>query len=204
MKLSSLELNKRNGEIPNSAKKSRQKGKIPGILYGKAMRNMMFEVGAMELASEITANGEHGVIEVNLDGEKHKALIKEVQRDPATNKIIHLDLEELKGKSKITSIVPIHYIGEDFINRKGVVLQKEKDSVKVECDIESLPKFVNIDIGNGEVGSVYKFGDLEVASEISIIDDLNSVIASVVYERKTVSDEMESFEEEVIDSNAKK
>lgn len=202
--MSILELNKRNGEVPNSAKKSRKKGNIPGILYGKAIRGMMFEVGEMELVNEIVTNGEHGILEVNLEGEKHKALIKEVQRDPATNKIIHLDLEELKGKNKIISSVPIHYVGEDFINRKGIVLQKEKDSVKVECSVDALPKSINIDIGNGDVGSVYKFGDLEVASEISIIDDLNAVIASVIYERKTVSDDMESFEEGTLASNVDK
>lgn len=194
--MSILELNKRNEQIPNSAKKSRKRGRVPGILYGKAIRSMMFEVGEMELANQISTNGEYGVLEVNLDGENHKALIKEVQRDPATNKIIHLDLEELKGKNSIISSVPIHYIGEDFINRKGIVLQKEKDSVKVECTVNALPKYINIDIGNGNVGSVYKFGDLEVASEVSIIDDLNSVIASVIYQRKTVSDDMENAIEE--------
>lgn len=202
--MSILELNKRNEQIPNSAKKARRNGKIPGILYGKAMKNMMFEVGEIELVNEISAIGEHSVIDVNLNGEKHKTLIKEVQRDPATNKIIHLDLEELKGKNKISSAVPIHYVGEDFINRKGIVLQKEKDSIKIECSIDSLPKYITIDVGSGDVGSVYKVGDLEVASEISIIEDLSSVIASVIYERKTVSDDMESFEEAVEEAREKK
>lgn len=202
--MSILELNRRNEQIPNSAKKSRKNGKVPGIIYGRAIKNMMFEVGEIELVNEINSIGEHSVVNVNLDGENHKVLIKEVQRDPATRKIIHLDLEELKGKSKITSVVPIHYIGEDYINRKGIVLQKEKDSIKVESPIDDIPKYINIDISNGDVGSVYKIGDLEVASEISIIEDLNSVIASVIYERKTVSDEMESFEEAVEEAREKK
>ena len=46
------------------------------------------------------------------------------------------------------------------------------------------------------VGSVYKFGDLEIASEISILDDLNSVVAAVSYERKTVSDDMDLAKEQ--------
>ena len=74
-------------------------------------------------------------------------------------------------------------------------MQKEKDSVKVECSVENLPKHIDFNVGSGNVGSVYKFGDLEVASEISILDDLNSVIASISYERKTVSDEMDEIEE---------
>ena len=193
--MSNLEINRRPIDVPNSAKKARRNGKVPGVLYGKKINNLLFEVGELELAHEIGINGEHGVIEFNLDGENHKGLIKEVQRDPVSNKIIHLDLEELKGKNKIVSSVPIHYIGEEYLNKKGIVLQKEKDSVKVECSVESLPKYIDFNIGTGNVGSVYKFGDLEIASEISVLDDLNSVIASVSYERKTVSDDMDEVQE---------
>ena len=193
--MSNLEINKRPIDVPNSAQKARRNGKVPGVLYGKKINNLLFEVGELELAHEIGMNGEHGVIEFNLDGENHKGLIKEVQRDPVSNKIIHLDLEELKGKNKIVSSVPIHYIGEEYLNKKGIVLQKEKDSVKVECSVESLPKYIDFNIGTGNVGSVYKFGDLEIASEISVLDDLNSVIASVSYERKTVSDDMDEVQE---------
>lgn len=195
--MSNLEMNKRSIDIPNSAKKARRNGKVPGVLYGKKMNNLLFEVGELELCHEIAANGEHGVLEFSLDGEGHRGLIKEVQRDPVTNKIIHLDLEELKGKNKIISSVPIHYIGEEYLNKKGIVVQKEKDSVKVECSIEALPKYIDFNIGTGDVGSVYKFGDLEVASEISILDDLNSVIASISYERKTVVENNELAKEDV-------
>ncbi|MEG1870431.1 MAG: 50S ribosomal protein L25 [Peptostreptococcaceae bacterium] len=195
--MSTLELKIRDKNIPNSAKKARKTGNIPGVLYGKSINNFMFEVGDLDLGHEIASTGEYGIIEVLLNGENHKALIKEVQRDPATNKIIHLDLEELKGKEKIISSVPIHYVGEEYINRRGTVLQKEKDSVKIECSVDSLPKYINLNVGLGAVGSVYKLGDLEVASEISILDDLNSVIASVSYERKTVSDDMDLAEEVV-------
>ena len=195
--MSNLEMNKRSIDIPNSAKKARRNGKVPGVLYGKKMNNLLFEVGELELCHEIAANGEHGVLEFSLDGEGHRGLIKEVQRDPVTNKIIHLDLEELKGKNKIISSVPIHYIGEEYLNKKGIVVQKEKDSVKVECSVEALPKYIDFNIGTGDVGSVYKFGDLEVASEISILDDLNSVIASISYERKTVVENNELAKEDV-------
>ena len=194
--MSNLEMNKRNIDAPNSAKKARRNGKIPGVLYGKKFNNLLFEVGELELYHEIVANGEHGVLEFNLDGESHKGLIKEVQRDPVTNKIIHLDLEELNHNDKIISTVPIIYEGENYLNKKGMVLQKEKDSIKVECKADKLPKYIKIDINGSNNGYVYRAGDLEVASELSIIDDLNMVIASVTYERKTVSDDMELAQEE--------
>ena len=64
--------------------------------------------------------------------------------------------------------------------------------LKLKVNVDSLPKYLNINIGTWYSRiDVYKFGDLEVGSEISIVDDLNSVIASVIYERKTVADDME-------------
>ncbi len=193
--MNSLNLNKRDDSIPNNAKKIRRQGKVPGILYGKKLNELVFEVGEIELCREIAKNGEHGIVNLNLNGKEHKALIKDVQRDPVTHKIIHLDLEELDQNKKIISTVPIYYEGEGLLNKKGMVLQKEKDSIKVECTADNLPKYIKINIDGSNNGYVYRAGDLELASELSIIDDLNTVIAAVTYERKTVSDNMEIAQE---------
>lgn len=194
--MNNLNLNKRNSNISNNAKKLRRAGKVPGILYGKSLNDFMFEVGELELCREISKNGEHGVLDFDLNGCAHKALIKDVQRDPVSHKIIHLDLEELEQNQKIVSSVPIHYVGEGHLGKRGMVLQKEKDSIRVECTADTLPKHVDININRSDDGYVYRVGDLEIASELSIIDDLNTVIASVSYERKTVSDDMEEIAEE--------
>jgi ribosomal protein L25, ctc-form len=193
--VNSLNLNKRDDSIPNNAKKIRRQGKVPGILYGKKLNELVFEVGEIELCREIAKNGEHGIVNLNLNGKEHKALIKDVQRDPVTHKIIHLDLEELDQNKKIISTVPIYYEGEGLLNKKGMVLQKEKDSIKVECTADNLPKYIKINIDGSNNGYVYRAGDLELASELSIIDNLNTVIAAVTYERKTVSDNMEIAQE---------
>jgi large subunit ribosomal protein L25 len=194
--VNNLNLNKREANIPNNAKKLRRLGKVPGVLYGKTLNGFMFEVGELELCREISKKGEHGILNVNLNGDNHKTLIKSVQRDPVTHKIIHLDLEELEENQKIISSVPIHYIGEDTLNKRGMVLQKEKDRIKIECTADTLPKYVDINVNRSADGYVYRIGDLEVASELSIIDNLATVIASVSYERKTVSDDMERVIEE--------
>ena len=148
--MSNLEMNKRPIDVPNSAKKARRNGKVPGVLYGKKINNLLFEVGELELCHEIGVNGEHGVLEFNLDGETHKGLIKEVQRDPVTNKIIHLDLEELKGKNKIVSAVPIHYIGEEYLksfDEKTLnYFEKEFEEKKFYYNLKSILNELEFDI----------------------------------------------------------
>ena len=174
-----LVLNKRIKNTSNSAKKERKKGKIPGIIYGKKLGNLMFEIGEMDLVSELNISGEHVIVNFDLDGYNGKAIVKDVQKDSVTHRIIHIDLEEIYGDDNIVAEVPIKFNGKDFLGVKGVVLQSQKDSVKVSCKPEDLPKSINIDVSKAQIGSVYKISDLEIGSEISILDDLSSVCASV-------------------------
>ena len=185
--MENLNLQKRNTNINNNAKKLRKVGKVPGILYSKELNSLLFEVGELDISREVRRNGEHGVLNLNVDGDRVTALIKEVQRDPVTNKIIHLDLQELEHNQKIISQVPIQYIGEEFLHKKGMVLQKEKDTVKVECYANNLHKSFKINMSQDDKEAVYRVADLEVASELSIIDDLDLVIASSLYERKLIN-----------------
>lgn len=194
--MSLLNANKRDINIPNSAKKSRKLGKVPGVLYSKKMKNLLFEVGDLEFDRELHITGEHGIMNVDIDGKTYKTLIKEVQRDPVSRKVIHVDLESISDKDKIISQVPIQFIGEEYLQKRGSVLQKERETIKVECAVEDLPKSFTFDVGRGQVGDVYKLTNLEVGDEISIVDDLNSVLASVSYERMMVSDVTETDEEE--------
>lgn len=186
--MNNLCLKERNLKREHNTKRERREGYTPGVIYGKGMKNLLFEVGSLELAKEISSVGDHGMINFSINGTEEKALIKEVQRDPVTHKILHIDLEEISGDGVIQSEVPIHYIGEQWLMKKGEVLQKEKAVVKISCNASDLPKSIDIDVSQGELGRLYKFADLEVGSEITIIDDLEGVIASISNERKLVSD----------------
>lgn len=190
-----LILNKRIKNSSNSAKKERKKGNVPGIMYGKKLGNLMFEIGEMDLARELSAIGEHGVINFNYDGHTGKALIKDIQKDMLTHKVVHIDLEEVGNNESITAEIPIKFCGKDFLCEKGVLLQSQKDSVKVSCKPNDLPKSINIDVSKAQIGSVYRLSDLEVGAEISIIDDLSTVCAAVVAQQFIPEEDVVSPEE---------
>lgn len=174
-----LKLNKRNEETGHNARRLRRNGVIPGIVYGKKLGSLMFEIGQMDLLRDLSDAGEHGVVNFNLDGYSGTAVIKEVQKDAVNHNVIHVDLEEIDNNHTIESEVPIIFKGKDFLNEKGVVLQTQKDTVKVSCMPEDLPKSIEFDIKNAQIGSVFKLSDIEVGSEISIVDDLNTVLSSI-------------------------
>ncbi|MPQ44233.1 50S ribosomal protein L25 [Clostridium tarantellae] len=186
--MENLKVQSRCKKISHEARKCRKKGMVPGVLYGKNINNLLFEISELELNSAISREGEHGVVNVDFGGENYDTLIKEVQRDPVNRKIIHIDLEKIEANKKITSSVPIHYIGEDLINRNGTILQKDRDSVKVQCEISELPKYINIDVTSVNVGDQIRVSDVEFAKELFVVDDLNTVLASVSYEQKIPED----------------
>lgn len=174
-----LKLNKRNKESGHNARKLRKSGVIPGVIYGKKLDSLMFKIDKMEFLRDLSEVGEHAVVNFNIDGYNGTAVIKELQKDAINHNILHIDLEEIDSNQKIESEVPIIFKGKDFLNEKGVVLQIQKDSVKVSCKLENLPKFIEFDIKNAQIGSVFKLSDIEVDKEISIIDDFNIVLASI-------------------------
>lgn len=177
--MESLKCDKRDKITSHESRKERRMGKVPGILYGKNVSNFMFEVGELELDKEITSVGGHGVINTSIDGKEHKALIKEIQRDPVNHKIIHIDLQELSNESRITTEVPLVFMGDDKVMQNGGIIQKEKNNVKVQCSPENIPRYINVDLSRMIMGDTYRVSDIEVSSEISIVDDANALIASI-------------------------
>ena len=174
-----LVVKEREKNTRHSAKKNRREGKVPGILYGKNLKNLMFEVGELELNSEISRIGEHGVLDISINGDNHNVLIKEIQREPVNQKILHIDLEELFENSRVITEVPIKFIGENEVNKNGGILQKERSSVKLQCTSAKIPKLIQVDVSNLSVGDAYRVADIEFGEEISIIDSLNLVIATI-------------------------
>lgn len=187
--METLNANSRIIQSAHSARKARRNGKIPGILYGKNMQNLMFEVSELELNKEIWEFGEHGLININIDGTEHKSLIKEVQRDPATHELLHIDLEEMTKDKLVQTDIPLIFIGEDNVSRNGGILQKEKTKVRVQCKGDNVIKSINVNVGNLTYGNTFRVKDIEMSSELTLLDDLNTVIASVTEGNTTIVSE---------------
>lgn len=200
--MENLNVNQREKKARHSSKQCRRKGLVPGVLYGKGMNNFLFEIGELELNHALSVTGEHGLLNINSKEGSVDTLIKEVQRDPVSRKVIHIDLERIEGNEEIVTSIPINYVGEGYINKIGAVLQKDKDSIKVKCSPSNMPKSVDLDVAMAKPGDQFKVSDVEFGSEISIVDDLDSVLASVSYEQKIVTQEV--VDQEVEENRAKK
>ncbi len=176
-----IKVDSRDITIPNTAKKSRKKGKIPGILYGNGMSNFMFEVGEIEFNKAIAEQGEHAILDVGLSGNTQKVIIKELQREPLSKNIIHVDLESIDKESDIKTEVPVIFSNEGIIGKNGGVIQREKDKIKIQCKPDKLPKFIQATIPEKSIGSCIKVSDIEVSSDITVLESPETVLISINY-----------------------
>lgn len=189
-----LNLNKRINTVGHNARQERRHGKIPGVIYGEEIGNELFYVDSLALAKELSVSGEHGVLTFNFDGKKKgTAVIKEVQKNSLGNKVIHVDLEEIAANAKMHTEISIKFTGKGVLESKGLIFQTQRELVKVVCTAENLPKDVEVDISSGEAGKVYTFKDLNLGKDISILDDLSTVIGSIIEDHKEEDSETEEI-----------
>ncbi|MGU8605985.1 50S ribosomal protein L25 [Clostridium perfringens] len=200
--MENLQVNQREKKTRHSSRQCRRKGLVPGVIYGKGINNFLFEIGELELNHALSVTGEHGLLSINSQEGSLNTLIKEVQRDPVTRRVLHIDLEKVEGNEEIETAVPINYVGEEYINKLDAVLQKNLDSIKVKCSPSNIPKGVNLNVGRAKPGEQFKIADVEFGNEITVVDDLNSIVASVSYDQKIITQEV--VDQEVAENRAKK
>ncbi|EOU1647680.1 MAG: 50S ribosomal protein L25 [Clostridium perfringens] len=200
--MENLQVNQREKKTRHSSRQCRRKGLVPGVIYGKGINNFLFEIGELELNHALSVTGEHGLLSINSQEGSLNTLIKEVQRDPVTRRVLHIDLEKVEGNEEIETAVPINYVGEAYINKLDAVLQKNIDSIKVKCSPSNIPKGVNLNVGRSKPGDQFKIADVEFGNEITVVDDLNSIVASVSYDQKIITQEV--VDKEVAENRAKK
>ena len=200
--MENLQVNQREKKTRHSSRQCRRKGLVPGVIYGKGINNFLFEIGELELNHALSVTGEHGLLSINSQEGSLNTLIKEVQRDPVTRRVLHIDLEKVEGNEEIETVVPINYVGEEYINKLDAVLQKNLDSIKVKCSPSNIPKGVNLNVGRAKPGDQFKIADVEFGNEITVVDDLNSIVASVSYDQKIITQEV--VDQVVAENRAKK
>jgi large subunit ribosomal protein L25 len=182
-------------------KKLRTGGVLPANLFGKDIKSKGLQIKEKDFRHLFKEVGETGVVEVKLKKETYPALIHNVQRDPVSDKIIHVDFHKVNLKEKIIAHVPIKLIGESPAEKSGVGLILQTIN---ELEIESLPgdipSEVEVDISNlTEVGKNINVKDLKVDREkAEVKNDPEDVVVSVqTAEMKEEPVEEEKAPEEV-------
>lgn len=145
---------------------------VPAILYGAGKDPQSLSIAHKDIhkACENEAFFSH-IITITADGKSQEAILKDLQRHPAKDRIMHADFLRIKMDQAITVEVPIHFLNEDScvgVRQEGGNISHNMTSIDIHCLPGDLPEFIEVDIENLEIGSAIHISELVLAEGLSI------------------------------------
>jgi large subunit ribosomal protein L25 len=138
-----------------AARKLRQVGKIPAVVYGHGSKPLHVALPAHEIT--LIARRANSLLDLKMPDGKQLVLIKDIQRDPVRQIIEHLDLVIVRKGEKVTVDIAVHVEGEPF---PGTMVQIEHSSISVEAEATHIPESVTVSVEGLEEGAQIHAGDL--------------------------------------------
>ena len=174
----------------SGAREVRKEGNIPAILYGQGEDPVPLVVRPDELKRALSNNaGINTVLELEIDGSeppaKRFSMLKEVQRDPIKNRVIHLDFLAIDMKKSVRVKVPVSTLGRSEGERTGGRLEKLMRTIDLECLPGDIPDLIEIDVSSLGIGGFVDIGGLELGEGVKPIRDGSEKVVQVIAQRST-------------------
>lgn len=176
----------------------RKQGLIPAILYGKKVSPKNLWVDSLDFDKVFSQAGESTILELDIDGRnKANVLIHDVQNNPVSGDVSHIDFFQIRMDQRIETEVPLDFIGEsEAVKSLGGVLVKSMGQVPVSCLPADLPARIEVDISLlNTFDNTVKISDLKVSDKVKILIEPETVIANVAPPR--TEEELAELEEKV-------
>ncbi len=180
-----------------AVKKVRAQGRIPAVIYGAKNPPQTLEVDRKEFEKLIHHSvSENLLVDLAVDKDAKPArlaLLQEVQHNPITGKVVHVDLHEVDANEAVTISIPIETVGEPIgVRTGGGVLEHVVFKIRVRALPKNLPEFIAIDVTNLEVGKSLHLSDVPAPEGVEILGDRTIPILSVALPKTEVEAEAEA------------
>ncbi len=187
-----------------ASRRLRHANSIPAVVYGagKDPQSLTFNhddiIKVLEHEAFYTS-----ILNINIDGNTAKAVVKDIQRHAYKPKVLHMDFQRVSDIDKIHMHVPIHFIGEDVapgLKAGGQIIHNMND-IEVSCLAKDLPEFIELDISGLNVGESFHISDLTLPEGVTSIElshgaDHDQPVVSIQKARGITTDENTAESEE--------
>src|SRR5438445_1924980 len=182
-----LEVTRRERSGKEYAKKLRQENKIPAVVYGGHKEPVAITVERKAVV-DLIQKSEHGVRSIFLlkmsgtDQQRH-AMIKEIQIDPISRKMSHIDFIRVVMDEVVRTTVPVHVNGTPIGVKEGGLLDFQVRELHVECLPNAIPDKVDVDISGLGMHQYVRISELIVPQGVKVLDDPERVVVGVTHLR---------------------
>lgn len=174
-----------------ASRRLRRSGKIPGVVYGHGVEAKSITLGHDEVFHQLEHEAFYShILTLKLDKETTKVVLKDLQRHPYKQNILHIDLQQISESEKLTMRVPIHFINEEKSAgvKSGGMVNHIMNDLEIHCLPKDLPEFIEVDLLEVELGSSVHLSDLKLPEGVESLaaihgDDMDSPVVSIVQPR---------------------
>ena len=167
-----------------AARKLRQAGKVPAVIYGHGEDPTHVSLPAHEMM--LVARRANALLELDLGSDKKLVLVKDVQRDPVRQIIEHVDLVVVRKGEKVTVDVVIHVEGEPI---SGTMVQVDHNTITVEAEATHIPESFTVSVDGLEEGAQIHASDIVLTEGASLVSDPETLILAIVLPRVAAAEE---------------
>jgi large subunit ribosomal protein L25 len=184
----------------------RRQGITPAHLFGHGLESLALQCDTAKLQRVIARAGRTRLISLGVKGDKEtrSVFVKEIQRDPRTGRLLHVDLFQIRKAEKIKVDVPIVLVGEaPALKTKGYTLTHSLTSLDIECLPDKLPPQIEVDLSPlEEVGQAIHVRDIPLSPDITLHNDPDQMVVRVSEVRVEKVEEVVPAEEVAAEAEA--
>jgi large subunit ribosomal protein L25 len=179
-----------------AARRIRREDKVPAVIYGHGEAPVHVTLPGHDTWIAIKHGGANALLDLQIEGKTQLALTKQVQVDPITRVIEHIDSVAVKRGEKVHVDVPIHLVGEAG---PDTLVVTENTVVSIEAEATHIPEYFELSIEGAEVGTLIHASDLDIPSGSTLLSDPELLIVNVTQQisEEALEAELEEAEAEV-------
>jgi large subunit ribosomal protein L25 len=165
----------------NASRRLRAQGFVPAVLYGESMETTPLVLSKKDIVQILRLEtGENTIFKVAVGPDAYDAMIKDMQVDPATDELLHVDLIRISMDKPVRVTVPVIHRGEPFgVKTEGGFIDFVTREVEVECLPRDIPEGLSIDISELHIHQSFKVEGMAVPAGVKVITEPGTVLVLI-------------------------
>jgi large subunit ribosomal protein L25 len=190
-KQETLQAAKRDVKGTTASKRLRRQGTVPAVIYGSSQREYMIQLNSKEFGDLVRRqSSQNFIVTLEIEGAQEKskmAIVQDVQKDPLTGNLIHVDFRAVSENETIHAVVPIELTGEPAGVKGGGLLEQLLRDIEVHCRPGDLPSNISSDVNSLDIGDSLKVNELNLPDGVITKMDGEVLVALITQTRAAVS-----------------
>ena len=167
-----INVERRKDEGKGASRRLRRTGQVPAIVYGGELKPVSIQL----LHKDVLAASQNewfysSILDLSLGGDVQKVLLRDMQRHPFKQQVLHLDFQRVNDNEAIRARVPLHFLNQETSpagKTSGVIVMHELNEIEVSCLPRHLPEFIEIDLGQIALGDIIHLSEIKLPEGVEI------------------------------------